>query len=178
MKLQLVGPRNASTSTRRGSTPATWYKYTIPADHHSPQVLHAQPKKRKQFSLNPKNPQSNPRSTTHTRNHVPHHSPPPCTHPDPHNTRTHETQTFAIFKTDHQYDSVYGAPYGTCEAYTCAAPASADEITADADYWTFFWGDEGESDGEGAGCIMDPNSGVCGCESSDGKFVAGRTDCV
>jgi hypothetical protein len=28
MKLQLVGPRNASTSTRRGSMPANWYKYT------------------------------------------------------------------------------------------------------------------------------------------------------
>jgi hypothetical protein len=96
-----------------------------------------------------------------------------------HNTRTHETQTFAIFKTDHQYDSVYGAPYGTCEAYACAAPTSADEMTADADYWTFFWGDGGESDGEGAGCIRDPNSGICGCESSsDGKFVAGKTDCV
>jgi hypothetical protein len=96
-----------------------------------------------------------------------------------HNTRTHETQTFAIFKTDHQYDDVYGAPYGTCEAYTCSADAAAETMIADEDYWTFFWGSEGESDGEGAGCIRDPATGVCGCESSsDGKFVAGKTDCV
>jgi hypothetical protein len=96
-----------------------------------------------------------------------------------HNTRTHETQTFAIFKIDHQYDDVYGAPYGTCEAYTCPAETAAETMSADADYWTFFWGSEGESDGEGAGCIRDPQSNVCGCESSsDGKFVAGKTDCV
>ena len=96
-----------------------------------------------------------------------------------HNTRTHETQTFAIFKIDHQYDDVYGAPYGTCEAYTCPAATAAKTMSADADYWTFFWGSEGESEGEGAGCIRSPDSGLCGCESSsDGKFVAGKTDCV
>lgn len=96
-----------------------------------------------------------------------------------HNTRTSTTQTFAIFKTDHQYDDVHGAPYGTCEAYTCPAPTSEGEMTSDEDYWTFFWSSEGESQGEGAGCIRDPQTGECGCESSsDGKFVAGKTDCV
>lgn len=94
-----------------------------------------------------------------------------------HNTRTSTTQTFAVFKTDHQYDANNGAPYGTCEAYTCTAPASS-ELTEDADYWTFFWGDEGESEGEGAGCIKDPNTGECGCENSDGTFVAGSSSCT
>lgn len=91
-----------------------------------------------------------------------------------HNTRTSATQTFAVFKTDHQYDDVQGAPYGTCEAYTCAA---AGEMVEDEDYWTFFWGGEGESQGEGAGCIKDPQSGECGCENSDGEFVAGSDSC-
>jgi hypothetical protein len=54
------------------------------------------------------------------------------------NTRVSGKQTFAIFKVDHQYDKNNGAPYGTCEAYECDAPASG-ELTADADYWTFFW---------------------------------------
>lgn len=90
-----------------------------------------------------------------------------------HNTRTSTTQTFAVFKTDHQYDDVEGAPYGTCEAYTC----DAGEMTAEEDYWTFFWGSEGESSGEGAGCIKDPQSGECGCENSDGEFIAGKSDC-
>lgn len=90
-----------------------------------------------------------------------------------HNTRTSTTQTFAVFKTDHQYDDVQGAPYGTCEAYTC----EAGEMEAAEDYWTFFWGSEGESQGEGAGCIKDPQSGECGCENSDGEFVAGKSDC-
>lgn len=94
-----------------------------------------------------------------------------------HNTRTSETQTFAIFKTDHQYDNVEGAPYGTCEAYTCTSPSGAD-LTTDANYWTFFWGDEGESSGEGAGCIKDPQSGECGCEDSDGTFIAGSSSCT
>lgn len=94
-----------------------------------------------------------------------------------HNTRTHETQTFAIFKVDHQYDSNESGPYGTCEAYTCEAPA-AGELTQDEDYWTFFWGSEGESEGEGAGCIKDPNTNECGCENSDGTFIAGKSDCV
>lgn len=93
-----------------------------------------------------------------------------------HNTRTHETQTFAIFKVDHQYDGNHGAPYGTCEAYTCAAPASS-ELTEDSDYWTFFWGSEGESSGEGAGCIKDPNTSECGCENSDGEFIVGSSSC-
>ena len=95
-----------------------------------------------------------------------------------HNTRTSTTQTFAVFKTDHQYDDVYGAPYGSCEAYTCPAPTTG-EMDADDDFWTFFWGDGGESEGEGVGCIRDPGSGECGCESSvDGEFVVGKTDCV
>lgn len=93
-----------------------------------------------------------------------------------HNTRTSTTQTFAVFKTDHQYDDVQGAPYGTCEAYTCAAPASSD-LTQNEDYWTFFWGNGGSSEGEGAGCIKDPQSGECGCENSDGEFIAGKDDC-
>lgn len=93
-----------------------------------------------------------------------------------HNTRTSETQTFAIFKTDHQYDDVEGAPYGTCEAYTCTPPSG--DLTSDEDYWTFFWGDEGEESGEGAGCIKDPQSGECGCENSDGTFIAGKSDCT
>lgn len=94
-----------------------------------------------------------------------------------HNTRTHETQTFAIFKIDHQYDGNNGAPYGTCEAYTCTAPASS-ELSADEDYWTFFWGSEGESSGEGAGCIKDPQTGECGCENSTGEFIAGSDSCT
>lgn len=54
------------------------------------------------------------------------------------NTRVSGTQTFAVFKTDHQYDGNNGAPYGTCMAYTCTAPTDA-ELTTDSDYWTFFW---------------------------------------
>lgn len=53
------------------------------------------------------------------------------------NTRT-SSQTFAVFETDHQYDDVYGAPYGTCSAYACTAPTD-DEMTSGSDYWTFFW---------------------------------------
>lgn len=55
-----------------------------------------------------------------------------------HNTRTHDTQTFAVFTTDHDKDDNHGAPYGTCEAYTCTAPTTA-EMSDDADCWTFFW---------------------------------------
>lgn len=55
------------------------------------------------------------------------------------NTRVSGTQTFAVFNTDHQYDSSNGAPYGTCEAYTCTAPTD-DELIEGEDYWTFFWG--------------------------------------
>lgn len=53
------------------------------------------------------------------------------------NTRTSD-QTFAVFETDHQYDDVEGAPYGTCSAYACDPPSDSD-MTTDSDYWTFFW---------------------------------------
>lgn len=53
------------------------------------------------------------------------------------NTRTSD-QTFAVFETDHQYDDVEGAPYGTCSAYSCTAPTDSDMVSDD-DYWTFFW---------------------------------------
>ncbi|KAL9109481.1 MAG: hypothetical protein Q9227_005816 [Pyrenula ochraceoflavens] len=94
-----------------------------------------------------------------------------------HNTRVSGTQTFAVFKTDHKYDSSHGAPYGTCSAYTCTAPTDAQLTDVDADCWTFFWGDGGESSGFGTGCIEDPNTGECGCENSDGTFVAGSDSC-
>ncbi|KAF2660422.1 small secreted protein [Lophiostoma macrostomum CBS 122681] len=95
-----------------------------------------------------------------------------------HNTRVSGTQTFAVFTTDHQYDSAHGAPYGTCKAYTCDADTS--DMVADADSWTFYWGDKeiGEEEGEGAGCIKSPDDGTCGCENSDGTFVYGGSDCV
>ncbi|KAJ4393027.1 hypothetical protein N0V93_002233 [Gnomoniopsis smithogilvyi] len=94
-----------------------------------------------------------------------------------HNTRTSKTQTFAVFVTDHQYDNNHGAPYGTCSAYTCTSPTSA-QMKADADCWTFFWSGTGASSGYGTGCIEDPNTGECGCENSDGTFVAGSSSCV
>lgn len=56
-----------------------------------------------------------------------------------HNTRTSATQTFAVFVTDHQYDSSHGAPYGTCSAYTCTSPTTAQMTDTDDDCWTFFW---------------------------------------
>ncbi|PQE03020.1 small secreted protein [Rutstroemia sp. NJR-2017a BVV2] len=93
------------------------------------------------------------------------------------NTRVSGTQTFAVFETDHQYDSVHGAPYGTCSAYKCTAP-SDDELTSDEDYWTFFWSDDGEESGVGTNCIEDPSTGECGCENSDGTFVVGSSSCV
>ncbi|KAL4935400.1 hypothetical protein BDV06DRAFT_234351 [Aspergillus oleicola] len=93
-----------------------------------------------------------------------------------HNTRTSDTQTFAVFEQDHQYDDNHGAPYGTCSAYTCEAPSSSD-LTEDSDYWIFYWGSEGESSGYGTTCIKDPNTGECGCENSDGTFVAGSDSC-
>lgn len=49
------------------------------------------------------------------------------------------TQTFAVFVTDHEYDSSYGAPYGTCSAYTCTAPTDSEMTDDDDDCWTFFW---------------------------------------
>ncbi|EHA23553.1 hypothetical protein ASPNIDRAFT_128147, partial [Aspergillus niger ATCC 1015] len=88
-----------------------------------------------------------------------------------------ETQTFAVFVTDHQYDSSYGAPYGTCKAYTCTAPTDSEMTDSDDDCWTFFWNDNGESSGSGTGCIRSPDDGTCGCENSDGTFVYGGTDC-
>ncbi|KAK4622164.1 hypothetical protein CLAFUW4_07209 [Fulvia fulva] len=91
-----------------------------------------------------------------------------------HNTRTHETQTFAVFETDHQYDDSHGAPYGNCSAYTCGVPTS---FTSDADCWTFFWSGKGTSSGVGTGCIRDPNTSECGCENSDGEFIAGSDSC-
>ncbi|ROW02371.1 hypothetical protein VSDG_02305 [Cytospora chrysosperma] len=92
------------------------------------------------------------------------------------NTRTSTTQTFAVFVTDHQYDDNNGAPYGTCSAYTCTAPTSS-EMKADSDCWTFFWSDNGTSSGVGTDCIKDPSTGECGCENSDGTFVAGSSSC-
>lgn len=55
-----------------------------------------------------------------------------------HNTRVSGTQTFAVFTTDHQYDSNHGAPYGTCKAYTCTPPTTS-QMTNNTDCWTFFW---------------------------------------
>ncbi|CAI7622247.1 unnamed protein product [Penicillium pancosmium] len=94
-----------------------------------------------------------------------------------HNTRTSTTQTFAVFETDHQYDANNGAPYGTCTAYTCEAPSSS-ELETESDYWIFYWSDDGESSGYGTTCIKDPNTGECGCENSDGTFIAGSSSCT
>ncbi|KAJ6137199.1 hypothetical protein N7471_003685 [Penicillium samsonianum] len=94
-----------------------------------------------------------------------------------HNTRTSKTQTFAVFETDHQYDSNNGAPYGTCSAYTCTAPTS-DELEENSDYWVFYWSSDGKSTGYGTTCIKDPQTGECGCENSDGTFVAGSDSCT
>ena len=93
-----------------------------------------------------------------------------------HNTRT-SAQTFAVFTQDHQYDSAHGAPYGTCEAYNCA-PGTA--MKTKQDIWTFFWdkaGVKGAESGEGMGCIKSPKDGKCGCENSDGTFIAGGSNC-
>lgn len=95
-----------------------------------------------------------------------------------HNTRVSGTQTFAVFVTDHTYDDDTGAPYGTCKAYTCTAPTTAQMTDVDADCWTFFWGDEGADSGVGTGCIKDPQTGECGCEDSDGTFIAGSSSCT
>jgi len=95
-----------------------------------------------------------------------------------HNTRVSGTQTFAVFVTDHEYDSSHGAPYGTCSAYTCTAPTEAEMTDEDDDCWTFFWDGEGEEEGFGTNCIESPADGTCGCEDSDGTFVYGGTDCT
>jgi hypothetical protein len=92
-----------------------------------------------------------------------------------HNTRTSKTQTFAVFITDHRYDSSHGAPYGTCSAYTCAVPTTFE---TNADAWTFFWDSSGEDSGYGTTCIKSPKDGACGCENSDGTFVAGSSSCT
>ncbi|KAL1306163.1 hypothetical protein AAFC00_004270 [Neodothiora populina] len=94
-----------------------------------------------------------------------------------HNTRVSGQQTYAVFTTDHKYDKSHGAPYGTCEAFTSTAPTSADMTESNEDCWTFFWTGKGESSGEGAGCIKDPNNGECGCENSDGEFISGSSSC-
>lgn len=52
-------------------------------------------------------------------------------------------------------------------------------MTAQDDCWTFFWDTEhGEDAGVGTGCIKDPNTGECGCENNDGKFVVGSNSCT
>lgn len=95
-----------------------------------------------------------------------------------HNTRTSDTQTFAVFVTDHDYDDDTGAPYGTCSAYTCTAPTNATMTDTDSDCWTFFWGTGGTDSGVGTGCIKDPDTGDCGCEDSDGTFISGSDSCT
>lgn len=95
-----------------------------------------------------------------------------------HNTRTSSTQTFAVFVTDHEYDSSHGAPYGTCSAYTCTSPTSAEMTDVDDDCWTFFWSGTGEEEGYGTNCIESPEDGTCGCEDSDGTFVYGSDSCT
>ncbi|EME85222.1 uncharacterized protein MYCFIDRAFT_9243, partial [Pseudocercospora fijiensis CIRAD86] len=74
--------------------------------------------------------------------------------------------------TDHTFDSAaYGAPYGTCEAYT--GNARRDRLL---DF--YFWEEGyGKSAGEGAGCIKSPDDGTCGCENSDGEFIYGGDNC-
>ncbi|KGO77832.1 hypothetical protein PITC_060130 [Penicillium italicum] len=94
-----------------------------------------------------------------------------------HNTRTFRTQTFAVFETDHQYDSAHGAPYGTCSAYTCTAPTSG-QLEESSDHWIFYWGRGGKSAGYGTTCIKSPKTGECGCENSDGAFIAGSSSCT
>jgi hypothetical protein len=36
----------------------------------------------------------------------------------------------------------------------------------------------GTDSGVGTGCIKDPTTGDCGCENSDGTFVADSSSCV
>ncbi|KAJ8525335.1 hypothetical protein ON010_g15780 [Phytophthora cinnamomi] len=74
------------------------------------------------------------------------------------NTRTHEKQTYAVFKQDHQYDGNHGYPYGDCYAYTCKVNP---QMVANKDCWTFFWAGvkiNGTALGVGTGCIKDPNT--------------------
>ncbi|EDP47096.1 hypothetical protein AFUB_100910 [Aspergillus fumigatus A1163] len=123
--------------------------------------------------------QSRPRNVPTTRGHPVRTFSALCSYNNKHapsNTKA-ETQTFAVFVTDHQYDSSHGAPYGTCKAYTCTAPTDSQMTDVNEDCWTFFWNDNGESSGVGTGCIKSPDDGTCGCENSDGTFVYGGTNC-
>lgn len=95
-----------------------------------------------------------------------------------HNTRTSNPQTFAIFRQNPEYDEVPGAPYGSCGAYTCAAPETPGDMMEEEGCWTFFWDGRGAQAGVGTGCIRSPDSGECGCENSDGTFVEGGEGCV
>ncbi|KAF1954868.1 hypothetical protein CC80DRAFT_351612, partial [Byssothecium circinans] len=90
------------------------------------------------------------------------------------NTRTGGKQTFAVWTRTKTNSN--GLSYGTCAAYTCTAPTSS-ELTANEDGWSFFWNGNGEDSGVGTGCIRDPNTTECGCESSDGVFHVGKDDC-
>ncbi|KAB8295757.1 hypothetical protein EYC80_008582 [Monilinia laxa] len=92
------------------------------------------------------------------------------------NTRVSGKQTFAVFEQDHKYDKSHGAPYGTCSAYTCTAPAKG-KLSAGGDYWTFYWGNQGSSKGVGTTCIKSPVDGTCGCENSNGQFIYGGKNC-
>ncbi|KAI9645756.1 hypothetical protein NHQ30_005188 [Ciborinia camelliae] len=97
-----------------------------------------------------------------------------------HNTRVNGQQTFAVFKTDNQYATSHGAPYGDCWAYICTAPLNG-ELTELEGSWTFFWGPEklGANTGYGTSCIKSPVDGTCGCErSKDGKFMYASNRCV
>ncbi|TDH68398.1 hypothetical protein CCR75_006967 [Bremia lactucae] len=92
------------------------------------------------------------------------------------NTRTKAQQTFAIFVVDDKYRTYHGAPYGTCAAYTCKAPTPA-ELVKNAKCSTIFWNSDGEEPGNFYGCIKDPQTGICGCEMSNGLFFPNKTDC-
>ncbi|KAF5025412.1 hypothetical protein F66182_2514 [Fusarium sp. NRRL 66182] len=94
-----------------------------------------------------------------------------------HNTRVSGKQTFAVFKVKHKFDRNHGAPYGTCTAYMCTAP-TVDQLTDDADYWTFFWNNNSKDAGVGTGCVRSPDDGVCGCQNSNGKFIPRGKNCV
>ncbi|MCJ1444363.1 MAG: hypothetical protein MMC23_004865 [Stictis urceolatum] len=92
-----------------------------------------------------------------------------------HNTRVSGTQTFAVWTSTKTNSN--GIEYGTCKAYTCAAPIDS-EMTAEEGAWTFFWGSGGEDSGIGTDCIKDPNTTECGCENSDGQFIPGSDSCT
>lgn len=42
----------------------------------------------------------------------------------------------------------------------------------------YIYSDDGEDSGVGTTCIKDPSSGECGCENSDGTFIAGSSSCT